>query len=103
MGKRPGLSSDETETFKQIEKDIPRTYSSHPTFKNERYRDFLRQLLIHSYYLDPHLGYVQGMNIIGASIVYHSKTVYEALQVMDLVMNVFDFKKVYLNDMNKCK
>lgn len=28
------LNADEIETFKQIEKDIPRTYSSHPTFKN---------------------------------------------------------------------
>lgn len=28
------LSNDEVETFKQIEKDIPRTFSSHPTFRN---------------------------------------------------------------------
>lgn len=34
MNELSNLSTDEVETFKQIEKDIPRTFSSHPTFKN---------------------------------------------------------------------
>jgi len=53
--------------------------------------------------LDPKLGYVQGMNIITASIIYHSKTTEEALQLVDLIMNVLDYKKIYLNDMKKCR
>jgi len=34
MNELSNLSTDEVETFKQIDKDIPRTFSSHPTFKN---------------------------------------------------------------------
>ena len=60
-------------------------------------------MLIQFYYLDPVLGYVQGMNIIAAGITYHSKKVLEALQIMDFVMNVHNYKKIYLNDMKKCK
>ena len=60
-------------------------------------------MLIHFYYLDPQLGYVQGMNIIAAAIVYHSKSVLEALQVIDFVMNVLGYKRIYVNDMKRCK
>jgi hypothetical protein len=34
------------DNIKQIEKDIPRTQSSHPTFMNSRFQNVLKDVLV---------------------------------------------------------
>ena len=58
----------------QIGKDIDRTYSSNPTFgRNDKFREMLRDLLISYSVYDGEVGYVQGMNLIAANLIYHIK------------------------------
>jgi len=48
--------------------------------------------------LDSEIGYVQGMNFIAASLVFHSRNSYEALIVMDHVMRKAQFRRIYLQN-----
>jgi len=46
------------------------------------------------------VGYVQGMNLIAASIVYHSTTVHDSLRVMSLLMKNHSLRNIYINDLS---
>lgn len=62
----------------QITKDIHRTYPHNPTFsRNPNFRNMLKQVLLTYSVYDPELGYVQGINLIAAILLYHIKTAEE--------------------------
>ena len=56
---------------RQIELDIPRTFSHNPYFSKGEGCIFLQRLLYAFIKYNPKLGYVQGMNYIAASLLYH--------------------------------
>ena len=58
----------------QIGKDIDRTYGNNPTFgRNQKFRDWLREVLLCYSVYDHEVGYVQGMNLVAANLLYHIK------------------------------
>jgi hypothetical protein len=58
----------------QVGKDIDRTYGDNPTFgRNPRFREMLREVLLRYSVYDQEVGYVQGMNLIAANLLYHVK------------------------------
>jgi|688.fasta_scaffold675826_2 hypothetical protein len=58
----------------QIDKDVHRTYVCSPTFNREGiFREMLREVLITYSVYDLQLGYVQGLNNIVASLLFHIK------------------------------
>lgn len=48
--------------------------------------------------LDCEIAYVQGLNFIAACLVYHARTSYEALRVLDLLLRRCNFRVAYLGD-----
>jgi hypothetical protein len=80
------------DNLKQIEKDVPRTQSDHPTFKSDKYRNILKEVLVSYCKLDYEIGYVQGMNIIASVVVYHGRSNYECLRVFDLILKKLNFR-----------
>ena len=56
---------------KQIELDIPRTFSDYTYFSKENGLLILQRILYAFIKYNPKLGYVQGMNYIAASLLYH--------------------------------
>jgi hypothetical protein len=65
-------SEDLEQSIIQIKRDINRTYPTHPMFQkdSEGYKA-LEELLINYCKYDRCIGYVQGMNFIMGSIMYH--------------------------------
>ena len=58
----------------QIDKDVDRTYGDTPTFgRNPAFREMLRELLYCYSIYDQELGYVQGINLIAANLLFHIK------------------------------
>jgi hypothetical protein len=49
--------------------------------------------------LDCEVGYVQGMNMIAASIIYHSSNIQDSLTILDLIMRGHEQRKFYLNNL----
>lgn len=87
-------------TIQQIEKDIYRTYSSTPTFQNPFYISQLKELLVYYSKLDEEVGYVQGMNMIAACIVYHSTNFSDSLILMHSLMKSHNLRSIYLKDLS---
>jgi len=78
---------------------LPRTQPEHATFQISEYIDSLREVLIGYARLDCEVGYVQGMNFIAAALVYHSRSSFEALKVMEQLMRKYGFRKILLKDL----
>lgn len=56
----------------QILKDLPRTYPDCPTYSsNSEFRSMLKRILEAYSVYDLEAGYVQGMNMIVAALLYH--------------------------------
>jgi Rab-GTPase-TBC domain len=55
----------------QIMKDLQRTFPRCPQFKSQKGLDCLKRVLLAFSRYDQSIGYVQGMNFIVASLLYH--------------------------------
>ena len=72
LGLRGVLPSNKNEV--QIGKDIGRTYGSSLTFgQNYKFRAMLTEVLTCYSVYDQEVGYVQGMNLIAANLLFHIK------------------------------
>mmetsp|Transcript_9179 Transcript_9179/g.29245 ORF Transcript_9179/g.29245 Transcript_9179/m.29245 type:complete len:435 (-) Transcript_9179:32-1336(-) len=60
------------ETLEQIDRDLPRTYPDVDYFSNTDIRDALGRVLRAVAIEYPEVGYVQGMNFIGANLLLHT-------------------------------
>jgi hypothetical protein len=70
----------------QIKKDISRTQPHVDSFKREKYLHMLENILnVYSLY-DKEVGYVQGMNIMVSSLIYHIKEEEKAFWVFCKLM-----------------
>ncbi|EAS02887.3 rab-GTPase-TBC domain protein (macronuclear) [Tetrahymena thermophila SB210] len=76
----------------QIEKDITRT------FGNADYldKDVLRRVLTVWSVFDPSVGYVQGMNFVVATLLYHAEE-YVAFYLLEMLTGRFEIRDIYQN------
>jgi len=84
------------DTIIQIEKDI---YRTNPDWKylNQEIGGgkILGRILITFSKYDPIMGYVQGMNFIAASLLYHAEE-YLAFWLMAMIFETFEMRDIYL-------
>ena len=50
--------------------------------------------------LDPEVGYVQGMNFVAATLVYHAMNPEKALKMMAYIMKKCGYRKLFLGDLS---
>lgn len=79
----------------QIEKDVVRTYSSNKYLSNETVRGRLQKLLECVALVYPHIGYVQGMNFIAATLLYHCDE-YCSLAIIRILFEQLELKDMFL-------
>jgi len=72
-GRKPQRLIVEQDSLVQIDKDIPRTEISRFRLDRSTFSQQLRDVLIKYAALRPQIGYVQGMNIIAAAILTHTR------------------------------
>lgn len=84
----------------QINKDIDRTYGTNPTFcRNQRFRDWLREVLLCYSVYDQEVGYVQGMNLIAANLLYHVKFPEETFWALVDLMENQELRLIYTGNL----
>lgn len=59
----------------------------------------LQDLLTEYAYRDEEVGYVQGMNFVGAALVYHCHNTTDALKILCYMMKKCNYRNIFLNDM----
>jgi hypothetical protein len=62
--------------------------------------NMLREVLVGYAHLDLEVGYVQGMNFVASAIVYHAHSSYDALRVMNYLMNACGLRRLFLGDLS---
>lgn len=60
----------------------------------------LREVLQNYARFDSNVGYVQGMNIIGSIVIYHSICSITANELFKHLMQTAGLRKIYLNDLS---
>ena len=84
----------------QVSKDINRTYPQNPTFsKNPKFRHMLREVLLTYSVYDPELGYVQGVNLIAAILLYHIKSGEETFWALVDLMEQQELRMIYVGNL----
>ena len=79
-----------------IEKDLDRTFPTHPFFSVPETISNLRELLINIVRLNPELGYCQGMNsVAGVFLMVSSNNVLESTVMMDIFINKYKAKSLF--------
>ncbi|EAS03642.2 rab-GTPase-TBC domain protein (macronuclear) [Tetrahymena thermophila SB210] len=81
--------------MQQIEKDLQRTFPQLEMFQNEKHINSLRNLLQTVAKYDPIIGYVQGMNMIGASLLYHAEE-YISFWIMQIIFEKLEMRDIYM-------
>ncbi|KAL4445131.1 hypothetical protein ABPG74_018859 [Tetrahymena malaccensis] len=81
--------------MQQIEKDLQRTFPQLEMFQNEKHINSLRNLLQTVAKYDPVIGYVQGMNMIGASLLYHAEE-YVSFWIMQIIFEKLEMRDIYM-------
>ena len=59
----------------------------------------LKELLTEFANLDDDVGYVQGMNFIGATLVYHCQNTKDALKILCYMMKKCNYRSIFLDNM----
>ena len=81
----------------QIEKDLARTFPNCPTFSsNPEFRNKLRNILIAYSIYDHEVGYVQGMNVVAAVLLYHVKEEDKSFWTLVELMDEQELRMIYL-------
>ncbi|KAL4494636.1 hypothetical protein ABPG72_004538 [Tetrahymena utriculariae] len=81
--------------MQQIEKDLQRTFPQLEMFQNEKHINSLRNLLQTVAKYDPIIGYVQGMNMIGASLLYHAEE-YVSFWIIQIIFEKLEMRDIYM-------
>ena len=87
---------EEERCIKQITKDLPRTFPKNKYF-SENSEGFLKlkKILVSFSKYEPNIGYVQGMNFIAGSLLYHSEE-YIAFWLLVMIFEKFELRDIYL-------
>ena len=83
------------ESVRQIDLDVTRTYPEEPYFSSQAGQMALRRCLIAFSKYDLELGYVQGMNFIMASLLWHA-TESDAFWLFVRLIEDYELRDVYL-------
>ena len=99
------------EYARQIQKDLPRTSPQNKFFAEGSPGYFFFKVLFSNQSLnrikalenvlntfakyDPQIGYVQGMNFIAASLLYHAEE-YIAFWIIVMIFEIFEMRDIYL-------
>jgi hypothetical protein len=78
-----------------IEKDVVRTFSSNKYLSSEAVRSRLQRLLECVALVYPHIGYVQGMNFIAATLLYHCDE-FCSLSIIRILFEQLELKDMFL-------
>ena len=90
------LETDQfADSIKQIDLDLARTYPDEPYFSKGSGQIALRRCLLAFSKYDMKLGYVQGMNFIMASLLWHSTEV-DAFWLFVRLMEYYELRDTYL-------
>jgi hypothetical protein len=90
------LDPIDSEFLTLIEKDLERTFPSHPFFAKSENLSSLREVLMNIVRLNPELGYCQGMNsVAGVFLIISSNNVLESSLMMDIFINKFEGKGLF--------
>lgn len=85
-----------SDTIKEhIQKDVVRTFSSHKCLSQDKVRARLERLLACIALIYPQVGYVQGMNFIAATLLYHCDE-YCSLGVVKILFEQLELKDMFL-------
>ncbi|EGR28744.1 TBC domain protein [Ichthyophthirius multifiliis] len=80
--------------FFQIEKDIQRTLPQIEMFQQQQYINKLKIILENISLYDPNIGYVQGMNMIAASLLFHCEE-YIAFWIFQMIFEKLEMRDIY--------
>ena len=86
---------EEKEIEQVIEKDIKRTFKKNKYFQTKSISFLLKEILLKNVFKYPFISYVQGMNFIGASIVYHCKNFCKCFKIYDFLFENLQMNFVY--------
>ena len=90
------VSLVDEKNINQIHKDSIRTFPKSKFFqKIDDGNAILERILINFSKYDPKIGYVQGMNFIAASLLYHSEE-YIAFWLLAMILEHFELRDIYL-------
>lgn len=78
----------------QIEKDVDRTFQSHPYFVEKETQEALKRVLNAYAHYEPMIGYVQGMSFIAASLLYHAGEV-ATFWLLIALMDKYCLKEIF--------
>jgi hypothetical protein len=78
-----------------IQKDVVRTFSSNKDLSQDSVRARLERLLECVALVYPHIGYVQGMNFIAATLLYHCDE-YCSLAIIRILFEQLELKDMFL-------
>jgi len=93
-------NSNPTSHFKEdvlsiIEKDLKRTFQNYDYFKDELSQFHLKQVLLFIASRFDKIGYVQGMNFIGASIIYHCNNFVDSSKIYTFLVENLQMEQIY--------
>lgn len=95
LKRRAGCERSEEHT-KQIKKDLERTFPTSPSFQVGSANLESLETILNTYAkYDPQIGYVQGMNFIAGSLLYHAEE-YIAFWLVVAVTEMFEMRDIYL-------
>ena len=84
----------------QVEKDLPRTFPTHPAFSHPATKadrlTLLRESLLDFCRNDPECGYMQGMNFLFGVLVYHSPELTDISTITQHLMGTLNLRQLYL-------
>ncbi|CAG9333113.1 unnamed protein product [Blepharisma stoltei] len=79
----------------QITLDVERTYNDIPYFSQGNGKIILKRMLLAYAKYNPNLGYVQGMNLIAAALLWHTSEIHAFWLLVSLI-NDFDLTALFL-------
>ena len=59
----------------------------------------LKQVLEEYAHIDEEVGYVQGMNFVAATLIYHTGNVEDSLRILNHIMKVSGYRKLFLGEL----
>lgn len=62
--------------------------------------EMLNEVLIGYASVDYEVGYVQGMNFVASSLVYHSCNTYNSLKILNHLMKNTGMRRLFLGDLS---
>eukprot|EP01017_Pseudomicrothorax_dubius_P025059 TRINITY_DN2672_c0_g1_i10.p1 TRINITY_DN2672_c0_g1~~TRINITY_DN2672_c0_g1_i10.p1 ORF type:complete len:455 (+),score=55.26 TRINITY_DN2672_c0_g1_i10:268-1632(+) len=87
------------DSVKQIRKDLERTFPTVPFFQpGGRGLMMLERVLTTYAKYDPQIGYVQGMNFLAGSLLYHSEE-FVAFWLLVMIIEKFELRDIYLPEL----